>query len=174
MLSNPYHVKQSLNVGPNVYTIPLIPDLWYKISPSPQAAKVFALIAKIPGASLELVSYTKQGQTEQQGPLDPEIILPVKNPLAVDAWGIVGTVPAGAADSGETIQVTEYAGGLFDRGPADQGFGGVPDPEIDSNGAYGTAGGEYLVYSNVTPGAPSGQGLAQFRWSATPQGPVSA
>jgi hypothetical protein len=171
MLSNPYHVQQSISNGDQVYLIPLIPDLWFKISTSPESEKVFALIKAIPGAAVELVSYTKQGQTPQQGPLDPEIVLPKNNPVGVDAWGIVGTVPT--ADGG-SLQVGEYAGSLFDRGPVDQGFGGVPNPTIDSNGAYGTAGGDYLVYSNITPGAPAGQGLAQFRWSASPQQPVNS
>jgi hypothetical protein len=170
MLSNPYQVQQSIYYGPTQYIIPLIPQLWMKISTSPQSAKIFALIKALPGAAVELVSYTKQGQNAGQGPLDPEIILPANNPMGVDAYGIVGTITL----NGVTLLVAEYAGDLWDRGPVDQGFGGVPNYFIDSNGAYGSPGGENLVFSNVTPGAPAGTGQAQFRWSASPQQPVSA
>lgn len=172
MLFQPPFVQQSISFGPYTFIWPLIPGLWYKVCPQAQAQKVAQLIASIPGAKVELVDYTVQGQNTGQGPLDPQIILPpdMINPGDIRAWGIVGTVPT---VGGGTLQVAEYAGGLFDRGPVAAGFGGAPNGG-DANGAYGGIGGPNLVFSNVTPGAPAGQGLAEFRWSETPQQPVSA
>jgi hypothetical protein len=130
---------------------------WYMFSTQAQAQQVFALVQKnFPGASLQLVD----------GSLDGEAIffmLPVPNPQGLAVWLIKGSV---AGPNNSRLVMDDYAGDVWDRGPVDQGFGGSPDA-LDTNGAYGGLGGENLVYFDA------GCGLAEFKWSESPQQAVS-
>jgi len=119
-----------------------------------QAQKVFALVQRnFPSASVQLVD----------GSLDGEAIffmLPSPNPQGIAVWLIKGFVPG----HNSNLVMDDYAGDVWDRGPVDQGFGGTPG-ELDTNGAYGGLGGENLVYFDA------GGGLAEFKWSESPQQP---
>jgi hypothetical protein len=123
-----------------------------------QAQQVLTLAQKnFPTAHLELVD----------GSLDGEaifFILPVPNPRGISVWLIKGSVPG--PQSGGTLVMDDYAGDVWDRGPADHGFGGSPD-EMDTNGAYGGTGGENLVYFDA------GCGYAELKWNESPQQSVS-
>jgi hypothetical protein len=141
--------------GTSAFPVP--PADWYMFSTLAQAQKVFALAkANNPTASLQLVD----------GSLDGEAIffmLPGTNPQGIAVWLIKGSVPGPRNSS---LVMDDYAGDVWDRGPEDQGFGGSPG-ELDTNGAYGGLGGENLVYFDA------GSGLAEFKWSESPQQPVS-
>ncbi len=130
---------------------------WYMFSTQAQAQKVFALVQRnFPSASLQLVD----------GSLDGEAIffmLPSPNPQGIAVWLIKGYVPG---PNNSNLFMDDYAGDVWDRGPVDQGFGGSPDA-LDTNGAYGGLGGENLVYFDA------GCGLAEFKWSESPQQAVS-
>jgi hypothetical protein len=141
--------------GTSAFSVP--PADWYMFSTQAQAQQVFALAQKnLPNTTLQLVD----------GSLDGEAIffmLPTPNPQGLAVWLIKGTVPG---PNGSTLVMDDYAGDVWDRGPVDQGFGGIPD-ELDTNGAYGGIGGENLVYFDA------GNGLAEFRWSESPQQAVN-
>jgi hypothetical protein len=141
--------------GTSAFPVP--PADWNMFSTQAQAQQVLALAQKnFPEASLQLVD----------GSLDGEAIffmLPSPNPQGIAVWLIKGFVPG---FGGKTLVMDDYAGDVWDRGPVEQGFGGQPD-EIDTNGAYGGIGGPNLVYFNA------GGGLAEFKWSASPQPTLS-
>jgi hypothetical protein len=141
--------------GTSAFPVP--PADWYMFSTQAQAQQVFALVQKnFPNAKLQLVD----------GSLDGEAIFfmpPSQNPQGITVWIIKGSVPG---PNGGTLFMDDYAGDVWDRGPVDQGYGGSPD-ELDTNGAYGGLGGENLVYFDA------GSGLAEFKWSESPQQAVS-
>jgi hypothetical protein len=140
--------------GTSAFPVP--PADWYMFSTQAQAQQVFALVQKnFPNAHLQLVD----------GSLDGEAIFfmpPYPNPQGITVWLIKGSVPG----PNGVLEMDDYAGDVWDRGPVDLGFGGVPD-ELDTNGAYGGLGGENLVYFDA------GSGLAEFKWSESPQTAVS-
>ncbi len=135
------------------FAFPVPPADWYMFSTRAQAQQVFALAQKnFPNAQLQIVD----------GSMDGEAIFfmpPSPNPLGISVWLIKGSVPA---TDGTPLVMDDYAGDVWDRGPAEQGFGGTPGM-LDTNGAYGGLGGPNLVYFNA------GGGAAEFKWSATPQ-----
>ena len=134
---------------------------WYMLSTAAQAQKVLALAQKLfPQAGFKLLTGVQSG-------VFMNIIPPMPNPLGIDVWVIAGTPPLTAPGTEGTLVLQDFAGSVFDRGPLDQGFGGSPSPWLDSNGAYGSAGGENLTYID------DGSGLSIFRWSAQPEQPVS-
>ena len=153
MLTLPMGV--SMIFGTSEFPVP--PADWYMFSTLAQAQQVFALAQKnFPTAKLQLVD----------GSLDGEAIffmLPLPNPEGISVWIIKGTVPG---PSNGTLEMDDYAGDVWDRGPLNQGFGGKPG-ELDTNGAYGGIGGENLIYFNA------GSGLAEFKWSESPEPAIS-
>ncbi len=160
MLTQPQGALQAYSL-PNgvVEFIPVPLGNWYMFSTKAQAQKVLDLALKnFPSATLKLVSGTQNGNAAF-------MLLPVPNPLGLDVWIIQGTVPLTSAGEQGTLNMDDYAGDVWDRGPVDQGFGGSPDM-LDTNGAYGGIGGENLTYFNA------GGGLAEFKWSENPQQPV--
>jgi hypothetical protein len=130
---------------------------WYMLSTQAQAQQVLALAQRnFPKSQLQLVD----------GSLDGEAIFflpPNPNPQGITVWLIKGSVPG---PNGSTLTMDDYAGDVWDRGPLDQGFGGLPGT-VDTNGAYGGIGGENLVYM------PISSGLAEFKWSESPQQSLS-
>jgi hypothetical protein len=136
---------------------PVPPADWYMFSTLAQAQQVFTLVQRnFPSAQLQLVD----------GSLDGEAIffmLPDPNPQGIAIWLIKGFVP-GASNS--SLVMDDYAGDVWDRGPVDQSFGGRPGA-LDTNGAYGGLGGENLIYFDA------GYGLAEFKWSESPQPAMS-
>src|SRR5580698_9283967 len=145
MLTQPSGV--TMIFGTSAFPVP--PSDWYMFSTLAQAQQVFTLAQKnLPNANLQLVN----------GSLDGESIfflLPTQNPQGIAVWLIKGSLPG---PNNATLTLSDFAGDVWDRGPVDQGFGGVPD-EVDTNGAYGGLGGENLVCFDA------GSGCAEFKWS---------
>jgi hypothetical protein len=138
---------------------PLPQQDWRLISTPSQAQLVLEFLNEIPGAKISLISATQQGWANN-------IALPTPNPNDYDEFLLVGTVPTVKADGtpGSGLNIQEYTGSLFDRGPLPN-FGGAPDYYIDKNGT-GPIGGSYLIYSEIS------SEFAQFSWSDSPQKPV--
>ena len=137
--------------GTSAYPVP--PAEWRMFSTQAQAQQVLALVLKnFPGLDVQLVDGALEGD-------DVFFILPDPNPQGIAVWLIKGTVPG---PNGTTLSINDFAGDVWDRGPVNQGFGGVPDG-VDTNGAYGGIGGPNLIYFNA------GSGWAEFKWSESAQ-----
>lgn len=160
MLTQPLGALQVYGTPNGVQYIPVPPGNWYMFATKAQAQKVLDLALKnFPGTGLTLVSGTKNGNAGF-------MVLPEPNPSEMDVWIVSGKLPTTAPGTVGLLDMADYAGDVWDRGPVDQGFGGSPDA-LDTNGAYGGIGGENLVYID------DGSGLAIFKWSENPQQPVA-
>jgi hypothetical protein len=141
--------------GTSAFPVP--PADWYMFSTLAQAQQVFSLVQRnFPSAQLQLVDASLDGEAIF-------FMLPSPNPQRIAVWLIKGLVPG---PNNSSLVMDDYAGDVWDRGPVDQSFGGTPG-ELDTNGAYGGIGGENLVYFDA------GCGLAEFKWSESPQQPIS-
>lgn len=133
---------------------PVSQNEWYMFSTKQQAQTVLALLQKnFPTGTFNLVSGTQTGQT------DGLFVPPLSNPANIDIWLIQGTVPGqdnATPPNNVNLTFNEYAGSLFDRGPAAQGFGGAPLFMVDdSNGTN-------LTYKNC------GYGYSAAGWRVNP------
>jgi len=141
--------------GTSAFPVP--PADWYMFSTLAQARQVFTLVQRnFPSAQVQLVDASLDGEAIF-------FMLPSPNSQGIAVWLIKGSVPG---PNNSSLVMDDYAGDVWDRGPVDQGFGGSPG-ELDTNGAYGGLGGENLVYFDA------GCGLAEFKWSESPQQAVS-
>jgi hypothetical protein len=137
--------------GTTSYSVP--PADWNMFSTKAQAQQMLALAQKnFPGIQFNLVDGAMDG-------FDVFFIMPAPNPQGIGVWLIQATVPG---LNGTTLTLDDFAGDVWDRGPAAEGFGGVPD-ETDVNGLSGGIGGPNLIYFNA------GTGVAEFRWSSSTQ-----
>lgn len=145
MLTQPKGV--TMVYGTATYPVPRAS--WNMFSTQAQAQQVLALAQKnFPAIKFELTDGALDG-------FDIFFLLPDPNPDGLAVWLIKATVPG---PNSTTLVLDDFAGDVWDRGPASLGFGGVPDG-IDTNGAYGGIGGLNLIYFNA------GTGIAEFKWS---------
>jgi hypothetical protein len=137
--------------GTTAYSVP--PADWNMFSTKAQAQQILALAEKnFPGIQFQMVDGAMDG-------FDVFFIMPTPNPDGIAVWLIQATVPG---PNNTTLTLDDFAGDVWDRGPAAQGFGGVPDG-TDFNGLSGGIGGPNLIYFNA------GTGVAEFRWSSSTQ-----
>lgn len=149
MLTQPKGV--TMVYGTTTYQVPRAE--WNMFSTRAQAEQVLALAQKgFPAIQFQLVDGAMDG-------FDIFFLLPDPNPDGIAVWLLKATVPG---PMGSTLTLDDFAGDVWNRGPASQGFGGVPDG-IDTNGAYGSIGGPNLIYFNA------GTGIAEFKWSSSTQ-----
>jgi len=133
---------------------PVAPSDWWMFASAAQRDQVLAALK----SAFPDITFSFQSGAQQFGGYF--FMPPPNNPAGIDVWVITAQIP-GKNPGDPPLQMQEYAGDLWDRGPAANGFGGAPNGE-DKNTSHDPLGGPDITYT-----AETAYQYVFFRWSLT-------